>query len=257
MDATLHRADGFRARIRRAVAEDDELAATTARRIRVLAAVLIVVGAVAFAVLLVGVLLHVGPQRLDRPVEQWFDARRDGDRTVVLAVLAEVFGPVGMPIVVAITLVAWIAATRRVRRPLLLLAGMATGVVLAQVLAPIVRHPRPPIGMMLLGPDHTFSFPSGHVLGMSDFFLLAAYLLASRVRRPAFTVLAVAVAVAAVSAQVVSRLYLGYHWFTDVSGSLALSLVIVGVVMLVDVRSAERHRTAATAEARLPQSAAR
>ena len=190
--------------------------------------------------LLIGVLTHTGAQLLDRPIEQWFDARRSQDATGWMEVLAVVFGPVGMPVIVAVTLVVWILLARHLWRPILLLAGMATGVILAQVIAPMVRHPRPPIGQMLLGPDHTFSFPSGHVLGMSDFFLITAYLLASRVRRPWFTALVVICAIVGVLAQVTSRLYLGYHWFTDVSASVALSIVIVGVIVLIDTRRTVR-----------------
>jgi membrane-associated phospholipid phosphatase len=208
------------------------------RRTYRLAAALIVIGAVAFAVLLIGVLTHTGAQLLDRPIEQWFDARRSRDATGVMSVLAIVFGPVGMPVIVAVVLIVWIALARHLWRPTLLFGGMVTGVVLAQVLAPLVRHPRPPIGLMLLGPDHTFSFPSGHVLGMSDFFLITAYLLASRVRRGWFTVTVVLIAI--VLAQVASRLYLGYHWFTDVTASMALSLVIVGIVIAIDTRRTVR-----------------
>ncbi|MDP9027709.1 MAG: phosphatase PAP2 family protein [Actinomycetota bacterium] len=210
------------------------------RRTYRLSAALIVVGAVAFAVLLIGVLTHTGPQLLDRPIEQWFDAGRSQDATGVMTVLAIVFGPVGMPVIVAAVLIVWIVLARHLWRPILLFGGMVTGLVLAQVLAPVVRHPRPPIGLMLLGPDHTFSFPSGHVLGMSDFFLISAYLLASRVRRRWLTVTTVLIAIAVVLAQVTSRLYLGYHWFTDVSASIALSLVILGVIIAIDTRRTVR-----------------
>lgn len=210
------------------------------RRSYRLAVVAIVVGLIAFDVLLIGVLMHVGPQLLDQPIERWFDGRRSQDATGFMRVLAIVFGPVGMPVIVAVTLVVWIVLARHVWRPVLLLVGMLAGVVLAQVIAPIVRHPRPPIGLMLLGPDRTFSFPSGHVLGMSDFFLITAYLLASRVRRRWFTALAVVLAIVGVLAQVVSRLYLGYHWFADVSASVALSLVIVGIIVIVDTRRTVR-----------------
>ncbi|GAA2751725.1 phosphatase PAP2 family protein [Amnibacterium kyonggiense] len=206
------------------------------------AVVLAVIGLIVFFAALIGVLTHTGLQTFDRPIESWFDARREPDRTGVMVVLALLFGPVGMPIVVAITLVVWIVLARHLWRPLLLLAGMVTGVLLAQVLAPIIRHPRPPIADMLLGPDHTFSFPSGHVLGMSDFFLITAYLLATRVRRRWFTVAAVVVAVGLVVAQVVSRLYLGYHWFTDVTGSIGLSMAIVAVVVIVDTRHTTRRQ---------------
>ena len=218
----------------RFVVEERFVAPRIRRRLYLVAAALITVGLIAFLVLLIAVRTHTGIERLDRPVEQWFDAQRSGDATRFMTVLAIVFGPVGMPIIVLIVLVAWIALARHVWRPALLLGGMVTGVVLAQVLAPIVRHPRPPVAQMLLDPDHTFSFPSGHVLGMSDFFLLLAFLFASRIRRRWFTVVAFAIAVACVVAQVISRLYLGYHWLTDVSASVALSLVVVGTVIAID-----------------------
>lgn len=224
----------------RFIVEERYVEPAARRRSYRLATGLVVVGAIAFTVLLIGVLTHSGPQLLDRPIERWFDAGRTQDATGVMVVLALVFGPVGMPVIVAVVLIVWIALARHLWRPILLLGGMVTGVVLAQVLAPLVRHPRPPIGLMLLGPDHTFSFPSGHVLGMSDFFLICAYLLASRVRRRWFTVTAVTVAIAVVLAQVTSRLYLGYHWFTDVTASMALSLVIVGIIIAIDTRRTVR-----------------
>jgi undecaprenyl-diphosphatase len=210
------------------------------RRLYATAAGLIAVGLAAFVVLLVAVLTHTGLQRLDRPVEQWFDAQRSGDATRFMTVLAIAFGPIGMPIIVLVVLVVWITLARHLWRPILLLTGMLAGVVLAQVLAPIVRHPRPPLAQMLLDPDRTYSFPSGHVLGMSDFFLLLAFLFASRLRRRWFTVVAFVIAAACIVAQVASRLYLGYHWLTDVSASVALSLVVVGAVIAIDTRRTVR-----------------
>jgi undecaprenyl-diphosphatase len=128
--------------------------------------------------------------------------------------------------------------TRHLWRPILLACGMATGVIVANLLGPIVRHPRPPIDLMLFGADHTFSFPSGHVLGTSDFLLILAFLFGSRLRRPWFTALAIVIAILGIAAQVVSRLYLGYHWISDTTASIALSLLIVGTVIAVDT-----HRT--------------
>jgi undecaprenyl-diphosphatase len=148
--------------------------------------------------------------------------------------LAIIFGPVALPIIVLVVLVIWVIAARHLWRPLLLAGGMLTGVILAQIIAPLVQHPRPPIGLMLFGPDHTYSFPSGHVLGTSDFFLILAFLLASRIERTWFTVIAVLIAIVGILAQVISRLYLGYHWISDTAASIALAMVIVGAVIAID-----------------------
>lgn len=223
----------------RFVVEERYIDAAARRRLYVVAGVLIVVGLSAFIYLMVCVLTHTGFERLDLPVERWFDAQRAASTTGFMIALAIIFGPVALPIIVLVVVVIWIATARHLWRPLLLAGGMLLGVILAEGLAPIVRHPRPPIGLMLFGPDHTFSFPSGHVLGTSDFFLILAFLLATRLQRRWFTVTAVVVAVVLIVLQVVSRLYLGYHWISDTTASLALSLAILGTVIAVDT-----HRTA-------------
>jgi undecaprenyl-diphosphatase len=159
-----------------------------------------------------------------------------------MIILAIIFGPVAMPIIVLVVTVAWAIAAKHVWRPFLLAVGMATGVILAQVLAPIVRHPRPPINLMLFGPDKSFSFPSGHVLGASDFLLILAFLIASRRQRTGFTVTVFIVAVLGLLLQVASRLYLGYHWISDTTASIALSMVIVGAIIAIDTRRTARIR---------------
>jgi membrane-associated phospholipid phosphatase len=237
MSARDHQPGFFR---RKFVVEERYLPADARLGLYRTSGVLIAAGLVAFLILLVGVLTHTGFERLDTPVEHWFDSLRSKDVTSFMIVLALVFGPVGMPIIVAIVTVTWLLLAKHAWRPILLAAGMATGVILAQVIAPIVKHPRPPIGLMLAGPDHTFSFPSGHVLGASDFFLILAYLLASRKQHRGFAIGAFVVAIAALLLQVFSRLYLGYHYISDTTASMALSTVILGVVIAIDTRRTVR-----------------
>ncbi|PYI64441.1 phosphoesterase [Arthrobacter livingstonensis] len=204
------------------------------KRLYVTSLVLIVIGFFVFVLLLDAVLTHTGFQRLDQPVNTWFMALRSPALTAVMVALAIIFGPIALPIIVLVVVVAWTILAKHAWRPLLLAAGMATGVVLAEVLAPLVRHPRPPVDLMTLGADSTFSFPSGHVLGTSDFLLILAFLIASRRRITSLTVVLFSIATIVILAQVASRLYLGYHWITDTTASMALSLVVLGAVMAVD-----------------------
>ncbi|WP_431245869.1 phosphatase PAP2 family protein [Leifsonia xyli] len=216
------------------VVEERYIPAEARRRLYITSVVLVAVGLAAFLFLLVGVATHTGFERLDLPVEKWINALRSNETTGFMIGLAIIFGPIAMPIIVLVVVVVWIVAARHLWRPVLLAAGMLTGVLLAGVLAPIVQHPRPPIGLMLFGPDHSFSFPSGHVLGTSDFLLILAFLIASRIQRPWVTVLAFAVAVFGIVLQIVSRLYLGYHWISDTTASVALSLAVLGGVIALD-----------------------
>ncbi|MDR6970380.1 phosphatase PAP2 family protein [Leifsonia shinshuensis] len=225
---------------RRFVVEERYLPAEARRRLYLTSVVLVAVGLTAFVILAVNVMTHTGYERLDLPVERWFNAQRSAETTGFMTVLAIIFGPVAMPFIVGITVIVWAVTARHVWRPLLLGAGMLTGVVLALILAPLIRHPRPPLSLMLMEPDHTYSFPSGHVLGASDFFLLLAFLLASRMQKRWFTVVAFVVAAALIVLQVASRLYLGYHWISDTTSSVALSLAVVGGVIALDTRRTVR-----------------
>jgi membrane-associated phospholipid phosphatase len=224
------------------VVEERYLPRATRARLYAASAIMITIGLAAFIVLLVAVVTHSGVELWDAPVEKWFDAQRNADTTGFMIVVAIVFGPVAMPIIVTIVAVVWIIAAKHAWRPILLAAGMATGVILSQVLAPIVKHPRPPIALMLFGPDHSYSFPSGHVLGAADFFLLMAFLLASRRQQKGFTIAAFVIAALGIGLQVASRLYLGYHWISDTASSVALSLVVVGVIIAIDTHRTVRVR---------------
>jgi membrane-associated phospholipid phosphatase len=151
-----------------------------------------------------------------------------------MIVLAVIFGPVALPIIVLVVTVAWGILAKHAWRPILLAAGMLTGVGLAQLIGRSVDRQRPPVDQMLFGADHTFSFPSGHVLGASDFLLITAFLVFSRLRKPKTTVVGFVCAIIGVILASVSRLYLGYHWVSDAVASVALSLVVLGAVIAVD-----------------------
>ena len=216
------------------IVEERFVPAAARRSLHLTSLVLMAVGLALFLVLLVGVLTQTGIQRLDQPVSTWFVSLRSDTLTQVMIALAIIFGPTVLPIVVLVVLVGWTLLAKHAWRPLLLAAGMTAGLLLAQLLAPLVKHPRPPADLMLFGADSTYSFPSGHVLGTADFLLLLAFLVTSRRRHTSLTVLLFSFAGAVILAQVASRLYLGYHWLSDTMASVALSLVILGVVMVVD-----------------------
>lgn len=210
------------------------------RRLLSAAIVLIVFGSAAFATLTIQVMTGTGLAALDPAVAEWFRAKRFAEGTVVMDTLATVFGPVYLPLIIAVVLVAWIFLAKHLWRPLLLASGMAAGVVWVKVVAFLVERPRPPLEHMLMDPDRSFSFPSGHVTGVCDFFLLTTFLLASRRSSPAWAMGGVALSLGMVAGQVVGRLYLGYHWLTDTLASVSISLVVLGAVMLIDTRRTVR-----------------
>ena len=203
-------------------------------------AALISLGLICFTVVLLGVLTHSGVADWDRPVEQWVHTLRSPVTTFVMIVLTITFGPVVLPIIIFIVTVVWLIFAKHAWRPLLLAGAMLTGVAVSTVLAQIVHRQRPPSSMMLIGHDTTFSFPSGHVLGASDFLILTAFLIVSRNPRLWGVAVGFGLAWAGVLAEMFSRMYLGYHWLTDTLASLSISMVIVGTVIAIDTRRTAR-----------------
>jgi membrane-associated phospholipid phosphatase len=224
------------------VVEERFMSVPARRNLYRIAVVLIIAGAVLFTAALAGVLLRGGLSDGDEPVRSWLLTLRSEPLTTVMIILAIIFGPVGLPIIVLVVTVAWGFLAKHAWRPILLAAAMLTGVILAQLIGHIVDRGRPPVDLMLFGADPTFSFPSGHVLGACDFLLVTTFLVFSRRRDPRAAVVGFVVAGIGVFFAAVSRLYLGYHWMTDALASLAISLVILGAVMAVDTWRTARIR---------------
>lgn len=218
----------------RFIVETREVTATGRTTLYVVAGALMVVGLAAFLVILDAVNESDDLTAIDEPVRAWFESIQSPPLTVFMAIVATVFGPLAMPIVVLVTTVWWGLAAKHAWRPLLLAGGMIVGVATVQILAPIIGRDRPPISTMLLEVDHTPSFPSGHVMGATDFLLITAYLVFSRRRNPVSTAVALVVAAVLVVLTASCRIYLGYHWATDVLASISLSLIVVGAVIAVD-----------------------
>lgn len=195
---------------------------------------LVAVGTIFFVATLIGVLQHDGLASGDEGVRNWLLAIRSELLTVVMIVLAVVFGPIALPIIVLVVILVWGFAAKHAWRPMLLAGGMITGVVVSQIILQIVRRSRPPVDLMLFGADHTFSFPSGHVLGACDFLLVGTFLIFSRRENTRTAILGFVGAGVGIVLASLSRLYLGYHWLSDALASLSLSLVILGAVIALD-----------------------
>ena len=216
------------------VVEERYMSAEGRRNLYRIAVALMVVGAVLFTFILVSVLQQGGISAVDEPVRSGLVALRGEPATTIMIILAVVFGPVGLPIIILVFTVAWGLLAKHAWRPMVLAGAMLTGVILAQLIGRTVERHRPPVDLMLFGADFTFSFPSGHVLGASDFLLVTTSLIFSRRKNPKAAVAGFVVAGIGIFFAALSRLYLGYHWTTDAFASLSISFVILGAVMLLD-----------------------
>lgn len=216
------------------VVEERFMTASARRNLYRISVALTIVGAALFTIILTGVLQQGGVTELDAPVRSWLLTLRGEPLTSIMIFLAIIFGPVALPIIILVITVAWGFKAKHAWRPILLAGAMLTGVILAQIIGRTVGRERPPVDLMLFGEDFTFSFPSGHVLGASDFLLVTVFLVFSRRRNSASAVVAFVVAGFGIFISAVSRLYLGYHWVTDTMASVSISLVVLGAVIALD-----------------------
>jgi len=123
---------------------------------------------------------------------------------------------------------------RRLRAGLFLAVACLGSLVLQGTMKLFFARPRPQLPYANVLPD--FSFPSGHTMNAVIFYGAVALLLWSIVGRRAGLAAIVVATVIALGVGI-SRIYLGYHYFTDVVGG-----ILAGIAWLVVVSAAFRAR---------------
>jgi undecaprenyl-diphosphatase len=122
--------------------------------------------------------------------------------------------------------------TRRLLEPVVLLAAVEAGSSLVEVLKMAIGRTRPPTGGMLGPPVFDGSFPSGHSASSTVVCLLGALLLALTERWSTARRLLMAAGGCVIAGLIgLSRVYLGYHWPTDVVGAWLLGMTLTSIGM--------------------------
>jgi undecaprenyl-diphosphatase len=215
------------------------------------AAALLLIGDALFWTLYAQVQTTSGLVQLDGPVHDALIAIRGPFLTALLGAVTTVTSPLWMSVIGVAFCGLWWLLSREVWRPALLLLAMGFTVALSSVIKEWVARPRPPSRDFLMGPDDAVSFPSGHTLGTAVFLFVLAYFLASRSSQRSTAVLAPAAALAGTLLVAFSRVYLGYHWMSDVLASIGLGLAVTAVVVFADAvrRGPDRAAPGASGEA--------
>lgn len=167
------------------------------------------------------------------------------DRSAVLTTLAHLLTFLGSEVVVGvlgIALMLGLYFRGRVLQAAAVAVAMAGSVTWIVVLKRVVGRARPG-SMDRLGPvDHSYSFPSGHTLDSAVLLGLALLFLVPMIRRRWSRWLVGLAAVALAVGIGLSRLYLGYHWATDVTASWLLAFAWLTLVHAVYVVLGQRRR---------------
>ncbi len=195
---------------------------------------LVLAGVAGFALLLDAVREQDDLWRLDEPLLAWMVAHRTPVVTGVLTVVTTVSGPFVLPVLVAAGCVVWARRTGTWWEPGLLAGSMLLATLVSTVLKAVIARPRPPdVSMVVAGVERSFSFPSGHTIGAATLVLVGGYLVWHRHHDPRVLAVWAVASVLVIGAVALSRLYLGYHFLTDVLAGLSLAVAVLGVVVVV------------------------
>jgi membrane-associated phospholipid phosphatase len=131
--------------------------------------------------------------------------------------------------------VVWLATAHRGRPAILLATGSLTAELALQLLKLALHRPRPPV-FFGLSPAETYSFPSGHVFVSTVFYGLLAGILMSLESSPRKRVWIAAIALLLVLLIGFSRVYLGYHYPSDVLGGWVCAAVWLTLARLAQMK---------------------
>ncbi|RAM36331.1 phosphatase PAP2 family protein [Arthrobacter globiformis] len=205
------------------------------------AGALLVAGDAVFWLMFAAIQSDSGLAVMDGPVHSMLVDSRNPAATAFLAGLTIVTAPEVLTVIGAVFALAWAVRKRELWRPAVLMGAMVLAVVVTTLIKQLVSRSRPPSSDFLLGPDDALSFPSGHTVGIGVFTVVLAYLVLSRSGTRTTAMLGFAATFAVTALVGLSRLYLGYHWLTDVVASLGVALAVAAVAMFTD---AARHGSA-------------
>ncbi|MFV0633388.1 phosphatase PAP2 family protein [Demequina sp.] len=197
-------------------------------------------------------------EAIDQPLLEWFASHRVPWVTTVMTAVTTVFGPVVLPVLVAVGCVVWWRRSggtgqRSWRDPLLLMGAMVVSTLFSVTVKATVARPRPADEFQAVpGVEHSFSFPSGHSTGTATLALVVAYLLWRRHRGWRTGLMWALVSVALIGLVALTRMYLGYHFLSDVLAGACVGLFTLGLVVaadrLLDLRRSRRSDGGHTVE---------
>jgi undecaprenyl-diphosphatase len=146
----------------------------------------------------------------------------------------------GTPAAAGVFLAAIIALWLSNRRTESMIFLLGSFLVIAGIfLKLLVDRPRPEYFLVASGP-HLSSFPSGHTVFATIFFGLAIVLVGEEVRRPFLRRALQAGLVFLILAMGASRVYLGFHWPSDVLGGYLYGGVSMVELVLIRNRLANQ-----------------
>lgn len=195
----------------------------------------LVIGSLIFVLAYLGMKGHQGIGVLNQPLLSWIIEHRSTALITIAQIITSIASPLIFAGIVLGVATIWAIAKKELWRPSLLILSVVIAAVTSTILKAVTIDARPAQINMIPAFETNFSFPSGHTISMIVFMLVFGYVIYSRNYSSArFWSWAIA-ALFGTGLIAASRLYLGYHWLTDVVASVGLGFIILAFIIIVDI----------------------
>ena len=197
-------------------------------------------GIIIFAIAYLGTTNNSSIGVFNQPILDYMMSSRTTNLTDTLSTITILGSLLTIGTITISIAVIWASYKREFWRPILLVFAMALTAATTTLLKTFFMVNRPPIAGMILPIETDFAFPSGHALSVVALALVIGYLICSRRSSTVRIIFWATVTLLTTAIIAFSRLYLGYHWFTDVIGSVGIGFIILSLVIFIDKITAKR-----------------
>jgi len=172
-----------------------------------------------------------GLSSLDEPVLELAISLRTPQNVALAQFITNLGGTIGLTIL-TIVIVVVMTVRWRSRTPVLLLSiGTAGSLLMTASGKELVGRARPPVADAVPPYETSPAFPSGHALNNTVVACLVAYLLLLHLTSLLWRIVSMALAVVWFVTIGLTRVFLGYHWLTDVMAGWLLGLAWTAMVI--------------------------
>lgn len=207
-----------------------------------------------FAFVLLAWWMHLigGPTALDQRVLAGVVETRTEPLTLAARAVTSLGSTVGVIIAATAAALILVQRTRSLRLTLTLAIAVVETAAIVFLIKEVVARDRPPVDLLIGPPASDPAFPSGHTTNGTVVWLLGTLFLSTTLVRRWSRGLLIAAGIVTSTAIGLSRIYLGYHWATDVLGGWLLATAVCGTAMYVACRFTTASATADASTRPLP-----